>query len=456
MTNLSKILLIAAAVLLSSMPIFAKINDAKVVEVCLVTEVLDWGETLTTIRIEYSEEIEARAFDMRTFVTSSPLNILYPYVNNTGKLDDAKPYGKYVFIKLSFALDAAASRELLAYGRERLPLAPIIVTQTRDVVTRQGSTVPAGKFSSSREIRTDIDPWIYKYRETVNGIDFGIALFVPEGYEKKSATLANLPLVVHYTNGNYAGIDYYGKRTGGLYQHEDATIFVNEKSQQKHPCFVVTLAASTVFPNMMYVLTHDELWAHESYYQAVKDIIAEYNIDVSRIYTVAFAGGTTMMWNTIIKYPTFFAAAMSTSFDFYMSYTDPDLSLANMKKVLDSCPNWFFCGLLDATGRDPLGDRRKGERLRDQAYLVNKDGYKIDVAYGEEGELMWNGMFRDKQADALAQEQIARAAAKGNTSFVTIFTPNTLKFSEHHSWVSAFNNSVVRDWMFAQSRKDVR
>ena len=455
MKNLFIALLTATAVLLSSTPIFAQNNTAKIVEACLVTEVLDWGETLTAIRIELSEEINAQSINFRTFTTSSSRNILYPYVNNSGKLDDPQPYGKYVFLKLVFAYDVAKMNELVAFtGQVKLKLDDITIKQNSDVVTRQGGLIPAGEFIASKEIRTDIDPFIYIYRETVNGIDFGVNLFIPEGYEKKSPDLADLPLVVHYTNGNYAGMDYYGMRTGGLYQHNDATVWVNDKAQQKNPCFLITLAASAVFPNMMYVTTYDELWAHDAYYKAIMDVIAAYNIDASRVYTVAFAGGTTMMWNTIIKHPTLFAASMSTAFDFYMSYTDPDLSLANMKKVLDSGPAWFFCGLLDETGRDPLGlDRRKGERLRDIAYLANADGYKIDVGFGEEGELMWDGMFRGKEADALAQEQIARATANGNTSFVTLFYPNTLLISPHWSWWAAFNNSAVRDWLFAQSRK---
>jgi len=454
MKNLSLILLTATTVLLSSMPVFANTNNAKIVEACLVTEALAWGETLTTIRIEYSEEIESRAMDIRTFVTSNPRNVCYLYVNNSGKIDDAQPFGKYVFLKLVYTHDPLRSRDLVTFaGRERPKLADITVTQTRDVVTRQGTTLPAGAFTASKEIRTDIDSFTYQYRETVNGIDFGIMLYIPEGYDKKSDNLRNLPLVVHYPSGDHTGIDYKGTRTGALYNHNDATIWANEKSQKKNPCFVVTLGCSSGFPNAMYV-TYDELWSHNTYYNTIKDLIATYNIDASRIYAVSLAGGTTQMWNTIMRHPDLFAASMSTSFDFYMSYTDPDISLANMKKVLDAVPNWFFSGLLDATGSDPFNlGRLKGERLRDMSYICNKDGYKIEVGYGAEGELMWDATLSGKEADALAQAQIARAAANGSTSLVTLFLPNTLPVSEHWSWLGAYTNSVVRDWLFAQSKK---
>ena len=454
MKRFSIALLTTTAVLLISIPTFAATNAAKVVEACLVTEVMAWGETLTSIRIEYSEEVESRTIDIRTFVTSNPRNVCYLYVNNSGNLDDAQPFGKYVFLKLVYTHDPLNSRDLVTFaGGERPKLDDITVTQTIDVTSRQGITIPTGEFTASREIRTDIDSFTYQYRETVNGIDFGIMLYIPEGYDKKNANLGNLPLVVHFPSGDLRGIDYKGIRTGALYNHNDVTIWANEKSQEKNPCFVVTIGASSGLPNVMYS-TYDDLWAHNTYYNAIKDLMAAYNIDSRRVYAVSLAGGTTMMWNTIMRHPNLFAASMSTSFDFYMSYTDPDISLANMKKVLNAVPNWFFCGLLDPTGSDPFKlDRLKGERLRDIAYLANKDGYKIEVGYGVEGELMWDGMLRGKQADALAREQLARAAKNRHTSFGTLFYPNTLMFSEHHSWLAAFNNSVVRDWLFAQSRK---
>lgn len=453
MKKLSITLLTVTAVLLYSIPVFGANDTAKVVEACLVTEVLDWGETLTSIRIEYSEEIESRDIDFKTFVTSSPRNIFHPYVNNSGKIDDVQAYGKYVFLKLVYAYNDIRSREFIAFiERERPKLNDITITQNIDLKTRSGNLVPTNTFSASREIRIDIDHFVYKYRETVDNIDFGINLFIPEGYDKKSDNLNNLPLVVHFPSGDLSGIDYKGMRTGALFTHNDVTIWSNEQSQKKNPCFVVTIGASARLPNMMYV-TYDELWAHNAYYNAIKDIITAYNIDVKRVYAISLAGGTTMMWNTIMRHPDLFAASISTSFDFYMSYTDPDISLANMKKVLNAVPNWFFCGLLDPTGSDPLNlGRLKGERLRDIAYLANNDGYKIDVGYGVEGELMWNATLRGKQADSFALEQLARASANGNTNLVTLFYPNTLIPFEHWSWMATYTNSVVRDWLFAKSR----
>lgn len=449
--------LIVATMMLCVASALAEEAAASVVEACLVTEVLDWGETLTAIRIEYSEEIEARAIsstENRTFITSSNRNILYVYTNNSGKLDDAQPFGKYVFIELDvLSNDSTKYLEQVAFNEaasSRAKLNNVNVYQTRDVETREGHVVPAARIAASKEIRTDIDAFVNELVTTVDGIDFYYNLYIPEGYEEKSDGLENLPMVVHYPSGDYACVDYNGIYNGALYRHNDCTVWASEEAQEEHPAFVLTIGASGRFPNSMYA-TYEELWATDVYYNVINQLIETYNVDTSRVYAISLAGGTTMMWNTIMEHPELFAASISTAFDFYMSYSDPDVAFANMKAVLDAAPAWFFAGMLDSTGTDPFGlGRLKGERLRDIAYLANEDGYHIDVAFGEEGELMWNGMLRAEKAAALAQAQLDRAAANGDTSLVTLFLPNTLINSQHWSWTAAYTNSGVRDWLFAQ------
>ena len=428
------------------------------VEACLVTEVLDWGETLTAIRIEYSEEIPCDAFDITVddFSIRSLRNIVYAYVNNTGKLGDMEPFGKYVFLKLDVVTsDGNRYLEQVAFNEansSRPKLNNVAVYQHKDLVTCAGNVIPAGSVNASKEIRIGVDDFESVYYTTVDDIDFYYNIFVPEGYEEKSDALENLPLVVHFPSGDYACIDYNGIYNGALYRHPDATVWASDAVQAKHPSFVVTIGASSRIPNTMYG-TFDEIWAAGVYVEVVQKLIEEYNIDPNRVYAISLAGGTTMMWNTIMRYPELFAASMSTAFDFYMSYPDPDVAFENLKAVLDAVPCWFFAGMKDSTGSDPFGlGRLKGERLRDIAFLANEAGYHVDVAWGENGELMWNGVIRGAEAAAMAQAQIDRAAANGDTSFVTLFYPNTLLTSQHWSWSAAYTNTAVQDWLYAQSR----
>jgi hypothetical protein len=73
--------------------------------------------------------------------------------------------------------------------------------------------------------------------------------------------------------------------------------------------------------------------------------------------------------------------------------------------LMDQMPGWIFTGFDDGSGSTALvGDtRKKGERLRDIALAMNKKGYSVDIAYGKEGELMWNGLLRGAKAEAMAR-----------------------------------------------------
>ena len=459
---MKKLLLVLLAVTLMigamSVAVAEEEETASRVEACLVTEMLDWGETLSAIRIEYSEEIACNAFDITAmdFSVRSLRNIVYAYVNNTGNVGDIEPTGRYLFLALDvLTSDGNRYLEQVAFNEaasSRPKLNNVTVYQHKDITTVNGKIVPAGSIAASKEIRTDIDKFTNIYITTVDDTDFYLNLFVPEGYEAKSDELENLPLVVHYPSGDYACIDYNGIYNGALYRHSDATVWASDAVQARHPSFVVTIGASKRIANTMYG-TFDEIWAAQVYVDAIQGLMEQYNIDPNRVYAISLAGGTTMMWNTIMRYPELYAASMSTAFDFYMSYRDPDVAFANLKSVLDACPNWFFAGMMDSTGSDPFGlGRMKGERLRDIAYLANEEGYHVDVAWGERGELMWNGMTRGLEAAAMAQEQIDRAAANGDTSFVTLFYPNTLPTSQHWSWQAAYTNPAVQDWLYAQSR----
>jgi len=109
--------------------------------------------------------------------------------------------------------------------------------------------------------------------------------------------------------------------------------------------------------------------------------------------------------------------------------------------------------LNDPTGAGVLGPndtRFKGERLRDLAALMNRAGSNIDVAYGNEGELMWNGLLRGDKARKLADDQMARAKARRATHLVTLYMPGTLLVNQHWSWDATYSNAGVRSWLFQQ------
>lgn len=67
------------------------------VEASIVTEVLEWGETVTALRLEYSEEIPAISVPQNmqypgtvTYMLANDRDIVSVYVNNSGKKDDVQ------------------------------------------------------------------------------------------------------------------------------------------------------------------------------------------------------------------------------------------------------------------------------------------------------------------------------------------------------------------------------
>ena len=255
-----------------------------------------------------------------------------------------------------------------------------------------------------------------------------------------------MPLVAHYPAGDYSIAEWTGKYRGALFTHHDALYWSDEESQALHPAFVITVGGPAD-PNWNTVeFSKSEM--QQNYVRIIQKIMSDYNVDASRIYCVSLAGGSPAMWNTILANPGLFAAQISTSYDPYHAYHGLKPGEDNFSALLKTTPGWFFAGLNDVTGAGSLGPtdtRFKGERLRDVAALMNKNGFN-----GKEGELMWNGLLRGDRAKELADDQLARAKARDARHLVTLFMPGTIPVSQQWSWDAAYSNAAVRSWLFQQ------
>jgi predicted peptidase len=439
-------------------------------EASLVTEVLPWGETVTAVRIEYSEEIPAAELTSRmpTQTTDSSLvkfhlfadrAISSYYVNNSGKKDDVAVYGRYVFLNLGIQnMDANTYRSQVTFNpatktRPRLP--GYVLSQTDPITTRTGKVIEPVTVSTKGEIAVGIDDYTtFTFKNEATGHTLNYHLYIPRGYEAKKAGLKDLPLVVHYPSGDFNYVDWTGKYRGALFSHHDALYWSDEDSQAAHPAFVVTVGGAAD-PKWNSVNFSDSEM-QQNLVKVVEKILAEYNVDASRIYAVSLAGGSTPMWSTIQANPGLFAAQISTSYDTDSAYKDEKVSREKFAEMLKILPGWFFAGLMDPTGLGALGpsDKRyKGERLRDTAEWANQNGFHIDIGYGKDGEWMWNGLLRGEKASRMAEAQLARARAENAVHLITIYIPGTLLINQHWSWDATYSNAVVRNWLFEHVNK---
>ena len=465
-------------------------ETARMVEARLVTEVLDWGETITAVRLEYSEEIRVDAVEYSeehanrmTYQMATNRDIVNLYVNNSGKKDDYQTQGKYVFINLGQVNgDFTSYRDQVVFEeglRIRARPEPYYLYQAFPITTVNGNVIqPRGITTAtsairgalidselpnieqmdvwSTEVRVDIDGFrSFAYTNPENSSLTKFHLYIPPGYEKKDANLDDIPIIVHFPAGdtryNDDNLSDAGasRQMGALFSHNDATVWSSEKSQALQKAFVLTPG-----PN----------W-NDNYMFIVKALVENLNIDISRIYAVSLASGSTAMWNTILANPGVFAGQLNCSYDPYHSFaggsgTYEERALraeTTFAQIMDQLPGWFFAGLNDASGSPVSGDplsRLKGERWRDLGFLMNGKGYNIDVSWGEKGELMWNGMLRGQKAEAMANAQLSRANTGEAEQLITLFVPNTILQSAHWSWMGAYTNSVVREWLYAQANPD--
>ncbi|MDH3265914.1 MAG: hypothetical protein OEM25_03005 [Gammaproteobacteria bacterium] len=463
MKHLRRGLLCTAFILALPAPVLSADTDtAALKEATIITEVLEWGETVTALRLEYSDEIDASAIEhsnehpgKMTYHIVNERSIANLYVNNSGKKDDVGLYGKYVFINLTVSnMDFTTYRDQITFNttsRHRDQLSAFYGFQSEPVVTRSGKVVAPNRFVTSREICLGVDDFTtFTYSNDKADRTLNYHLYIPAGYEAGRGNAERLPLVVHYPSGDYRYTDHLGKYRGALFSHPDALYWASAASQADNPAFVVTVGGAA-----------DSNWnsdfaasrMQQDYVAIIEKILADYSVDPSRIYAISLAGGSNAMWKSILANPKLFAAQISTAYDPYHAFKDVQLGEDNFATMLNEMPGWFFSGLTDGSGAGSLGagdTRLKGERLRDIAEVMNKRGMKIDIGYGKEGELMWNGLLRGDDAEQLAAAQLARAKTSNARHLVTLYMHGTIPQTMHWSWNATYSNAVVRDWLFQQ------
>ena len=463
MFKLTGTLRLAVACMVCATPAFgADAGAAMLKEAAVVTEVLEWGETVTALRLEYSDDIDCRAIEYSneqpgkmTYNLVNDRTIANLYVNDSGRKDDIGLHGHYVFINLTpRSMDYTKYRDAVTFNttsKYRDKVSAFYGFQSEPIATRSGGVIAPNRFVTTREISLGVDDFTtFTYRNEKTGHTLYYHLYIPRGYETRGAAARRLPLVVHFPSGDYSYTDSAGKYRGALFTHPDALYWASAEAQAANPAFVVTVGGPA-----------DASWNGEfaksemqqNYVKVIDRILADYAVDPSRIYAISLAGGSVPMWNTLLANPDLFAAQISTAYDPYHAFKDLKLGEDNFATMLKTMPGWFFAGLTDGSGAGSLGPgdlRLKGDRLRDIAEIMNKRGLNVDVAYGKEGELMWNGLLRGDKAEQLARAQLARAAARNSKSLVTLYIPNTIPQTMHWSWNATYSNAVVRNWLFQQ------
>lgn len=239
----------------------------------------------------------------------------------------------------------------------------------------------------------------FNYLDKETGRIMPYRLYVPENYDGKTA----YPLVLFLHGGGERGNDNEAQ----LMANQGATIWAKKEEQAKRPSFVLAPQASNTWDGgfgltrneqnqvdlaNVFTPTKDLALA----YKVLMEVMKNYKVDNNRIYSTGVSQGGFGTWNLNIMYPNLFAAMIP------------------------------ICG-----GADP--------KLASK--LVNKPIW----AFHAEGDTIIPVSYTRNMVEALKN--------KGNKVIYTEYDKTTyIKPVEHFSWVLAYKNEEMREWLFKQKK----
>ena len=276
-------------------------------------------------------------------------------------------------------------------------------------------TAPDGKttkayflYVSREDLKSLTDKFLkFIYQDEATGLSMSYRLFVPDNYDPKKS----YPLVLFLHGGGERGADNELQLHGTM----GAAIWAKPEEQAKRPCFVLVPQAhpsNDPDPRIPYTgfgITRDKdsnrymelaFTPSEDLKLAVKileRVQKEYSVDSSRLYVTGLSQGGFGTWNINLMHPKLFAAMVPT------------------------------CG-----GGDPA-----------QAYkLINKP---IWAFHAEDDPVI---------PVSYSRNIISMLRSKGGKPLYTEYPSGTYIMPyEHFSWVLAYKNEQMREWLFNQVNK---
>lgn len=376
------------------------------VDAKIVTKVLDEGQIINGVRVEFDAEWTTGALTTSSFSVNG-FDVIQLYINNSGRVGHAEYTGKYVFVifdepagigggtfgVMQYAGTNSAPRDLtlnISYNATIIDAKGYVHAEVDDFI--EGSVTDA-----------DGNTNVYRF----------YAPEVPEG-EK-------LPLVIWLHGSGERGDNNITQ----IAANRGALNYTTPISQANNPCFVLAPQA-----------TVDGRWgdaAIQNVGTMVKNLMAEYPIDGARIYVTGCSmggGGTKSMMKA---FPDMVAAAVVIANGSFLE--DP----AELETVKD-IPTIIITGAADSSG---AADSTMVENHK----LVTGMGYKAVAFLTERGR---NGYLRGEAARQDLQPVIDEMKATESIWAYVTYLADTVVPSAHWSWMAASENEALHDWMFEQ------
>lgn len=376
------------------------------VDAKIVTKVIDEGQIINGVRIEFDGEWTTGALTTSSFGVNG-FTVTQLYINNSGRVNHAEYTGKYVFVTFEepVGIGGGTYGTLQYAGTNSAP---------RDLtlnITYNSTIIDAKGY-----VHGEVDDFIEGSVTDDAGYETEYRLFVPEVKEGEK-----LPLVIWLHGSGERGDNNITQ----IAANRGALNYMTPVSQANNPCFVLAPQAHV-----------DGGWdasAVQNIGTIVKNLIAEYPVDASRVYVTGCSMGGNGTKSVMKAFPDMVAAAVVIANGSFL--TEP----AELELVKD-IPTIIITGAADSSGK---ADGTMVENHK----LVTDLGYKAVAFLTERGR---NGYLRGEAARQDLQPVIDEMTETGSIWAYVTYLADTVVPSAHWSWMAASENEALHDWMFAQ------
>ncbi|MEJ6952367.1 prolyl oligopeptidase family serine peptidase [Natronospora cellulosivora (SeqCode)] len=377
-------------------------------DITIVTEIASHGQVVTALVLEYSDTLDPAHLSTDLYeVKANRVNedggellgrtITAVYTNNEPSIAlEANP-GRYVIIELD-ADDINAPtlyyKETAIGGFNFNYEIEYIISQKNNIKTKDGTIIPAGVILGNKRKNLIVDEFQNFIYQDETREEMPYSLYIPANYDPD----ISYPLVLFLHGAGERGFN----NQVHLKANMGAIVWAEDKVQSKYSAFVLAPQAPQNSGWTQFISIEDlyNPTKHlEMAYDLLHEIINAYNIDEDRLYSTGLSMGGFGTWAINIANPDTFAAMVP------------------------------ICG-----GGDP-----------DKAHLlVNK--------------AIWNFHAED---DATVPVELSRNIVNSlkelgsdirYTEYESGFVSPPLALMPHFSWIPAYNNSEMIEWLFSQSK----
>ncbi|MFD7512461.1 PHB depolymerase family esterase [Streptomyces sp. NPDC059853] len=300
-----------------------------------------------------------------------------------------------------------------ADGRVVLPASPFAIRNEGPVRTPVADDFTAGSFTGS------------------HGFALRYRLHQPEGFRRSPGAGRRYPLVVTLHGGGEVADNNVTQLTA----NRIAVTFAKPERQRRDPAFV--LAPQVPLPRPQEGQDGTD-WTDARVRQATVELIDAFTgahpVDEDRIYLVGLSSGGRGVFDLLSRYPDRFAAALPTA----------GWGNESAMERITHIPLWA-----DHSVDDDVVPYREGRFGNPGTWtLMNA----VERAGARVTRDEWPNDLPKAEFEARARQLLRRARSAGSHTLFTSYPAGTTPGSPHLSWAQTYENDVVIDWLFGQSR----